>query len=381
MIESRPFTVVQHYFQTHAPLLFLHLDPRGAVVDANRFTRERIGHDWQGQSWRTVFLFTDAVPDPMELAKDPGRVHLMHMATTAGLPETFRVQFFASGDETLVLGSMDADETMRLRREMINLNNRLNALTRELQKKNHQLEELNRLKNQFLGMAAHDLRKPVGAILSYTEFLIDEAATVLDGEHVGFLKTIHEATAFMQGVIDDFLDIAMIESGRFELRHSPADMRTIIERSATLNRRIGQKKGVTIEIVCSQNVPKATRDGIKIEQVLNNLITNAIEHSPANTAVEVRLFSNETDIVVSVRDSGPGIADEERKTLFTPFVRGRAVKSEGSKSTGLGLAISKKIVQSHGGRIWIEENPGGGAVFAFCIPINREGYIKMMNDE
>jgi len=372
MIESRHSALFRRYFDANAPLLFFHLDARGALVDANRFTRERIGPDWREQSWRTIFLFNDTVPNLMELTKNPDRIHLMHMATTAGLPETFRVQFFASGEETLVFGSMDADETMGLRKEMINLNNQLNTLTRELQKKNHQLEELNQLKNQFLGMAAHDLRKPVGAILSYTEFLLDEAATVLDREHVGFLKTIHDATAFMQGVIDDFLDISMIESGRFELRLSPADMRTIIERSATLNRRVGQKKGVTINIICSQGVPKTMMDGVKIEQVLNNLVTNAIEHSPANAVVEVRLGSNEADIVVSVRDTGPGIPDEERKILFTPFVRGGAVKSGGSKSTGLGLAISKKIVQGHGGRIWIEENPGGGAVFVFSLPLKTE---------
>ena len=113
-------------------------------------------------------------------------------------------------------------------------------------------------------------------------------------------------------------------------------------------------------------------DGVKIEQVLNNLITNAIEHSPENAVVEVLLSTEEADIVVSVRDAGPGIPAKERETLFTPFVRGGAVKSAGSKSTGLGLAISKKIVESHGGRIWIEENPGGGAAFVFCIPLKTE---------
>lgn len=372
MTESRHAALVLRYFEEHASLLFLRLDSQGAIVDANRFTRERIGNEWSQQNWRTIFLFNDAGPDPAELKKDPGLVHLLHMATKAGIPETFRVQMFPSGDETLLFGSLDADETMRLRKEMIDLNNQLNALTRELQKKNHQLEELNRLKNQFLGMAAHDLRKPVGAILSYTEFLLDEASAVLDREHFGFLKTIHGSTTFMQGIIDDFLDISMIESGRFDLRLSLTDMRTIVETSVTLNRRVGQKKGVTIEIICDQSIPALNMDGVKIEQVLNNLFTNAIEHSPSNTVVEVRLSTNEGNIVVSVRDAGPGIAPEERETLFTPFVRGGAVKSAGSKSTGLGLAISKKIVESHGGSIWVEDNPGGGAAFVFFIPLKTE---------
>jgi signal transduction histidine kinase len=350
MTEPEHAALVRRYVDEHASLLFVRLDSQGAIIDANRFARERIGSDWRQQTYRTLFLFNEKGPDPAELRKDPGRVHLMHLATAAGLPETFRVQIFASGDDTLVFGSFDADETVRLRKEMITLNNQLHALTRKLQKQNHQLEELNRLKNQFLGMAAHDLRKPVGAILSYTEFLLDEAAAVLDREHLGFLKTIHGSTTLMQGIIDDFLDISMIESGRFELRLSRIDMRTIVERSAALNRRVGQKKSVTIEIICSQSIPEIMMDGVKIEQVLNNLITNAIEHSPANAVVEVLLSTEEANLAVSVRDAGPGIAAEERETLFKPFVRGGAVKSAGCKSTGLGLAISKKIVESHGSR-------------------------------
>ncbi|MBN1196677.1 MAG: HAMP domain-containing histidine kinase [Candidatus Aminicenantes bacterium] len=372
MTDSQRAALIQRYVDEYAALLFLRLDSQGMVVDANRFTRKRIGNDWRRKTYRTIFLFSDKGPDPAELRKDPDRVHLVHMATNAGLPETFRVQFFAEADETLVFGSIDAEETMRLRKEMTDLNNRLNALTRELQKKNHQLEELNRLKNQFLGMAAHDLRKPVGAILSYTEFLLDETEAVLDREHLGFLKTIHGSTAFMQGIIDDFLDISMIESGRFELRLSLTDMRKVIERSAALNLRIGQKKGVTIEIICNQSVPLVMMDALKIEQVLNNLVSNAIEHSPEDAVVEVRLSTDEAHVVVSVRDSGPGIAPEERETLFKPFVRGVSVKSAGSKSTGLGLAISKKIVESHSGRIWTEDNPGGGAVFGFRVPFNTE---------
>jgi signal transduction histidine kinase len=360
--------LVWQYVDEHAPLLFLRLDSQGVIVNANRFSRSRIGNDWRQQTWRTIFLFHDAGLDLAVLKKDPGRVHLLHMATPAGLPETFQVQFFPSGDETLLFGSMDPDETIRLRKEMTTLNNQLNTLTRQLQKKNYQLEELNRIKNQFLGMAAHDLRKPVGAILSYSEFLLDEASAILNTEHVGFLETIRGSTAFMQGIIDDFLDISMIESGRFDLHLLPTDIEKIVKRSITLNRRIGQKKGVTIETVCSQSVPQAAMDRGKIEQVLNNLIANAIEHSPANAKVDILLSTDEANIVVSVRDTGPGIAPGERETLFVPFVRGGAVKPAMSKSTGLGLAISKKIVESHGGRIWLEETPGGGATFVFSIP-------------
>ncbi|RJR17903.1 MAG: sensor histidine kinase [Desulfobacteraceae bacterium] len=359
------------YIYENAPLLFLHIDSRGKVIAVNRFTEERISGDWKKRELNEIILSFSGALDLEKLRGKPDSIHLMHVATKSNLPETFRVMFFPLEDDTLIFGSLDADETAHLRREMIELNNQLSVLTRELQKKNHELEDLNRLKNQFLGMAAHDLRKPVSAILNYAEFLMDEARSLLNKEHFGFLKTIHDSTALMRDVIDDFLDISMIESGCFEIGLSFADIMEPVEKCVDLNRLSAQKKGIALIVISDDKIPALMMDSVKIEQVLNNLISNAIEHSPPDSGVEIRLSIKQECAVVSVADTGPGIAPAERDRLFAPFTKGTARKSPGVKSTGLGLAISKKIVEAHGGRIWIEEDNEKGAVFAFSLPIKH----------
>lgn len=372
------FSAIQRYCYDHAPFLFLHLDAGGRAVAVNRFTRERLAVEWRGKTLGEIFLFAEEPLNIGKFSNQPDQVYLMSAATTAGLPETFRVRFYVVGDETLVLGNLDADETMTLRKELISLNNDLNSLTRELQKKNHELAELNRLKNQFLGMAAHDLRKPVSAILSYSEFLMDEAGDVLDEEQAGFLKTIHGSTELMRRVIDDFLDISMIEAGRFDITALSCDMRRIVETSVALNRLPAQKRGVNLDVIQEGDVPSVMVDYVKIEQVLNNLISNAVEHSPEDATVDIRITADESGVVAAVSDSGPGIALETRETLFMPFARGGTAKPAGTKSMGLGLAISKKIVEAHGGKLWIEDNPGGGTVFAFRLPfvLKQKGEIQ-----
>jgi len=356
------------YLQETAPILFLRLDEAGKIRDANVFTRERILKGREVAILEDVFLPFAGPIDVGALRTEPDRIRQMHAAAASGLPETFHVRFMPLGEETLIFGSLDADETGRLRRELIALNSQMSALTRELQKKNHELEELNRLKNHFLGMAAHDLRKPVSAVLSYTEFLMDEAADALNEEQIGFLKTIHASTDLMRSVIDDFLDIAMIESGRFDVTIEPADLKETIHRSMALNRLQAQRRSVTLRVGADEAPIVIPIDSAKIEQVLNNLISNAVEHSPPASEVGIEVLTSEMEVIVNVKDAGPGIPPEEREALFTPFVRGAGRKPSGVKSTGLGLAISKKIVEAHGGTIWVAEGQGEGAVFAFCLP-------------
>jgi signal transduction histidine kinase len=356
------------YLMESAPLLFLRLNGEGEVMEANAFTRDRLLGGREHATLDDVFLPFAGPMDLNALREEPDQIRLMHAAATSGLPETFHVQFLPFGDETLVFGSLDADETGRLRRELITLNNQMSALSRELQKKNRELEALNRLKNQFLGMAAHDLRKPVSAILTYSEFLIDEAGDVLNEEHLGFLKTIRGSTDLMRRVIDDFLDIAMIESGRFDVSPEWSDLMETINRSVALNRLPAHKRGVTLVFIPAKKPVAVFMDSAKIEQVLNNLIANAVEHSAPDSEVNIDVLVAEKDITVKVNDAGPGISPDDRETLFKPFVRGSVKKGPGVKSTGLGLAISKKIVEAHGGTIWVEERPGNGAAFAFSLP-------------
>ena len=362
-----------YYLYYDAPILFLHLNAQGKIKDVNHFTKNRIVSDFQGKKFQDILLQFSENIDLDELRADSSQMHLMHVTTQTELPEAFWIRCMPLDNETLIFGNLDVDETGKLRKELISLNNQMNNLTRELQKKNHELQELNQLKNQFLGMAAHDLRKPVGAVLNYTDFLLAEAQDNLNEEHYSFLKTIHGSTDLMQKVIDDFLDISIIESGQLELDYELTSVLEPVEKSVSLNSLLARKKGIELNAISEEDLVPITMDSLKIEQVLNNLISNAIEHSPQNSEVEIRLWKDGEKIKMAVKDSGPGCSPEDRENLFTPFTRGAVQKnSSGIKSSGLGLAISKKIVQAHGGQIWIEENQDKGTSFVFSLPNHTE---------
>ncbi len=354
----------------HGPIIFLRLDESGRVTEANATARNLMGNEIIGLAADEIFLTFDAPLDIASLRTHDDQIHQFNVPTVAGLPETLCCHFLAVGDDTLIFSGVDPTETGRLRSELITLNNELSALTRSLQKKNHQLAELNRLKNQFLDMAAHDLRKPVSSILTYTEFLMDEAADALTEEHSGFLKTIYASTALMRGLIDDFLDISLIESGRFHLRLEPASVREPAERSLALNRLPAQRKGIFLRLDMNGSFPLIPMDGHKIEQVFNNLISNAIDHAPSDTEVVVKIFHTNEKIAVTVIDAGPGISEADAERLFMPYVSNRKSASAETKNMGMGLAISKKIVEAHQGNIWVESRPGQGAAFSFHLPIN-----------
>jgi signal transduction histidine kinase len=253
--------------------------------------------------------------------------------------------------------------------ELTRLNNELATLQRELMKKNADLERLGALKNQFLGIAAHDLRSPLGVILSYSEFLETEAGPSLSREHLDFLNVIKRTSNYMLTLVNDLLDLSAIESGKLTLDLQPADIVALIDHNAALNRILAAKKNIRLDFIPPQQPLRVFVDSGKMGQVLNNLIGNAVKFSHAGTTVTVGLEARESDIVVSVADQGQGIAPSEISRLFVPFQRTSTRSTSGEHCTGLGLAIVHKIVTGHGGRVWVESEKGKGSVFHFSLPV------------
>jgi two-component system, OmpR family, sensor kinase len=235
---------------------------------------------------------------------------------------------------------------------------------RELAKQNFELERANRLKNQSLGMVAHDLRNPIASILSYCDLLSEDAGVGL----TEFVSGVQKSSEFMLQMIDDLLDISSIEADMLRLDRRLSDPHKLLEHNVGLNAGLAQKKHVHVSLQIEGALPRLTLDEWKIAQVLNNLISNAVKYSPPGTAVEVRAVAEDGGVRISVRDQGPGIAEAERGKLFQPFGRTSLGSTDGERSTGLGLAISRRIVEGHGGRIWVEGQVGAGSVFLFTLP-------------
>jgi signal transduction histidine kinase len=253
--------------------------------------------------------------------------------------------------------------------ELTQVNNELTNLQREMAKANAELAQLNEQKNRLLGMAAHDLRSPLGAILSFSEFLQADAGAGFSEEHREFIAIIHSSSEFMLNLINDLLDVSSIESGQLKLNLGPGELAELVARSVSLNRVLAQKKGITIDYaVPSGDLPPMLFDSGKIEQVLNNLLGNAIKFSHAGTAIEVSVQVGVNAVTVAVRDQGQGIPADELSRLFRNFGTTRVRGTAGEPSTGLGLAIARKIVEGHGGTVAVDSTVGQGSTFSFSLP-------------
>ncbi|MFH0957825.1 MAG: HAMP domain-containing sensor histidine kinase [Pseudomonadota bacterium] len=248
------------------------------------------------------------------------------------------------------------------------LNNELANLQRELTKKNIELEKLNEEKNRFLGIAAHDLRNPLNAIQMYSEFLLEEAAEALDSEQMEFVSIIHSSSQFMLQLVNDLLDVAKIESGKLQLELTQTNLIEFIKRNLSLNSLVASRKKISLIFRQNGAIPHVMIDPAKINQVLNNLITNAIKFSAQEITVEVAIAKSGDDAVISVKDQGQGIPAEEIDKLFKPFQRTSVKTTAGEDSTGLGLAIVRRIVVGHRGKVWVESKVGVGSTFYVALP-------------
>lgn len=252
--------------------------------------------------------------------------------------------------------------------EITHLNNELVNLQRQLTQKNKELERLNELKNRFLGMAAHDLRNPLGVVMNYSEFLIDEVSSDLSDEHSRFLHTINNSAEFMLEIVEDLLDYSKIESNKVDLRLNEFDLIAKIKQQVELLNAISDKKGIKIIIETEYETLAVSADNYKIDQVLINLITNAIKFSHPNREIIIKVIKQDVNVVISVTDSGTGIKPEHIEKLFVPYSKASTAGTHGEKSTGLGLSIVKRIVEAHSGKIWVESEVNKGTTFFVSLP-------------
>lgn len=254
--------------------------------------------------------------------------------------------------------------------EISRLNNELVNANREIIKNSAELKRLNLMKNQLLGMAAHDLRNPLGAISSYSQFLYEDTKDTLNKEQLKFLEIIQHSSKYMKSIVDDLLDISIIESGNLELKYEKADLINVINNVISINRILASRKGIEI-LFDYEEVPEVTIDVAKIEQVVNNLISNAVKFSYKNSKVVVSVFKRGMYVLITVKDDGQGIPREEINKLFKPFGITSVKSTMGEKNTGLGLLIARKIVESHSGNIDVTSKTGVGSKFIVSLPISN----------
>lgn len=249
------------------------------------------------------------------------------------------------------------------------LEQRVAERTQELEAANLMLKEMIAQRDSLLGMAAHDLRTPITVLQGFTELLLDPRTP--PSEFPEFVGIIRDTTRDMLVLLDNILDITAIQAGRLTLRPVDTDVYVLIDKVCKLNRRVGERKGIMLKTQIDIERPIYTFDAQRIEQVLNNLLSNAFKFSESDTEVTVVVSQRSEEwLRFEVIDQGQGIKADELEHIFAPFQRGSSKPTRDEPSTGLGLSICKRLVELHGGTIGAESELSVGSRFYFALPPN-----------
>ncbi|HPK54877.1 MAG TPA: ATP-binding protein [Spirochaetota bacterium] len=239
---------------------------------------------------------------------------------------------------------------------------------RLLEEKNNELSRLIDERNRFLGMTAHDLRNPIGSVKTILSFLYDNFSDTATEKILEFIDVSREASESALAIINDLLDMSAIESGKIDLVKTEFVFADLVESVIIRNQIFAGKKRIKIVLNDVSSSKTVFADKRRIDQLISNLISNAVKYSPSDSEIIVTLFYEKGFTFFSVKDSGDGISDEDKSKIFKPFGKAKVRTTGGETSTGLGLAISKKITESHGGEIRFESKKGEGSEFIFSLP-------------
>jgi signal transduction histidine kinase len=245
----------------------------------------------------------------------------------------------------------------------------------EIQKKSRQLEEASQHKSQFLANMSHELRTPLNSILGYTELMADGAYGEPSEKMLGVLKRLEANGTHLLGLINDVLDLSKIEAGQLALELSDYSIQDVAQTVRSTLEPLAADKKLGFKAEVAPQLPSGRGDGRRLTQVLINLVGNAIKFTDVGE-VAIKAEAKNGSFHVSVRDTGPGLSAADQAKLFQEFHQADNAITRKKGGTGLGLAISKRIIEMHGGKIWVESQPGQGSTFAFTLPVIVERQVE-----
>jgi two-component system sensor histidine kinase GlrK len=258
----------------------------------------------------------------------------------------------------------------------------LGTLARSFNEMAGRLKELDELKSEFVSLLSHELRTPLSVMREAVSLLKDEILGKVEDRQREFLIILSQEVERMIQFVNELLDLSRIEAGRLPVERFPVDIGEIIGNNLKKIRPLLADKKIDAELVIGQHLPMVVADGVRIDQVLSNLLDNAIKFTPEGGRIVISADvadgrsrredrgtrGKERFVRVRVCDNGEGIEDEDRRYVFDKFYQSKASKVKNPKGSGLGLSISKGIVEAHGGTIWFTSTKGQGTSFYFTLP-------------
>lgn len=263
-----------------------------------------------------------------------------------------------------------------------NLEKKVRERTEELEKINRQLEYANQLKGRFIANMSHELRTPLNSILGFSDVLLNRTFGNLTENQERYIKNIYSSGKHLLELINNILDIAKIESGKYEMVYETFLIDEVIGEVINIMKSLAENKFIEIFVSIGESISTITADRVKLKQILYNLLSNAIKFTPEGGMVKVDVVMEENVdklhtgsipgiefIRFSVQDTGIGIGPEDKERIFDEFEQANTTFSKKYGGVGLGLALTKKLVELHGGNITVGSNLGEGSTFAFWIPV------------
>ena len=268
------------------------------------------------------------------------------------------VQALISGARNIAGGNLTYRVKVKSRDEIGELADSFNAMASNL-------EKVEQSRRQLTADVTHELRTPLTVIEGTVDGIIDG---VFQPDQ-GHLLSIKEQTALLTQLISDLRDLSLAESGQLKLNLTATDMSELLQQVVSRYEIQAHEKNVDLMMEGNQEVPKVMVDPVRMGQVISNLLTNAIRHTPSSGSISVTIKSNKDGLTVAIADTGEGIGTEDLSHIFERFYRSGGSRTRKEGGTGLGLAIVKQMVEAHGGKVWVESQPGKGSVFYILLSL------------
>ncbi len=271
-----------------------------------------------------------------------------------------------TGDELEDLAEEFNRMSSRLQESYANLEEKVVERTRELADARDQLEVASRHKSEFLANMSHELRTPLNAIIGFSDVLLQKIFGTLNEKQEDYLQDIRSSGEHQLSLINDILDLSKVEAGRLELERSTFSISETVAGAVALVRERATQHAIALSEDVEPGIGSIDADQRKVKQVLVNLLSNAVKFTPDGGKVSVSAQRMDGQVLFAVKDTGPGIATEDVVRIFKEFEQTSTAR--GKEGTGLGLALAKRLVELHGGRIWVASEVGKGSTFTFALP-------------
>lgn len=257
------------------------------------------------------------------------------------------------------------------------LEKKVQEKTSDLQKTNIALEKAYRLKSEFLATMSHELRTPLNAIIGFAEVLKDGLVGPINDEQREYVDDIYSSGKHLLNMINNVLDISKIEAGKLELKYEEICVKETIDDVLNTVSGIANKKNITIKNTIQSDIPTFVVDQLKLKQILFNLLSNAIKFTPKNGNVCIDTTLKDLYVQFAIADTGIGIKQEDIEKIFEAFSQVDSSLARNYEGAGLSLALTKRLVELHGGEIWVESFYGKGSTFTFILPLRPPNQKEM----